>query len=162
MTPHTHSSDRLAHRGRQWLLALAGGCLLWTCALAKPAESDQAYRCIGASGLVNYSQFACDARPELLTVRDDRHPAQIKQANALIARDVKLAKAMQRQRWREEKRTAAVPAKALTIPARQHVAAHATSTSASKASAKQAKVTTLKRHKPFTAMVPKTPQVTSR
>lgn len=162
MTPRKHSSDRLSHGARQWLLALAGG-LLWTCAQAKLAESGQAYRCIGASGTVTYSQFACDAQADLLTVRDGRSSQQVKQANALIARDVKLAKAVQRQRWREEKRAAAIPAKALTIPDRQRAAPHAMSTRTSKAaSATQTKVTTLKRHKPFTAMVPKATQVTSR
>ncbi len=162
MTPSTHLSDRLARKAKPWLLALAGSCLLWTCAQAKLAESGQAYRCIGANGTVTYSQFACDAQADLLTVRDDRSSQQVKQANALIARDVKLAKAVQRQRWREEKRAAAVPAKALTIPGRQRAAPHATATSTNKASATQAQVTTLKRHKPFTAMVPKATQMTPR
>lgn len=162
MTPRKHSSDRLARGARQWLLALAGGGLLWTGAQAKLAESGQAYRCIGASGTVTYSQFACDAQADLLTVRDDRSSQQVKQANALIARDVKLAKAVQRQRWREEKRAAAVPAKALTISDRKRAAPPAMATSTGKASAAQAKVTTLKRHRPFTAVVPKATQVTSR
>lgn len=155
MTPRTHHTTRLARTAKHLLLTVAGCSLPLHFALTKPIDSGQTYRCVSADGAMTYSQRPCQTQSDLLDTRDNRTAAQIKQAHALIVRDVKLAKTMQTQRQREEKRASKIQAKALTLPSGKPAKIYADATQQTKRATAQADTSTLKRYRPFTAMVPK-------
>lgn len=76
---------------------------------ATPPESaaprGSAFRCTSAQGTVSYSQQPCAVGTDgqLLRAQDDRTEAQRREAEAVLARDKKLAKAADRQARRAQR-----------------------------------------------------------
>ena len=70
------------------------------------APRGSAFRCTSAQGTVSYSQQPCAAgtNGQLLRAQDERSDAQRREAEAILARDKKLAQAADRQARRAQTR----------------------------------------------------------
>lgn len=106
------------------VMLLAAAWLPWTPARAATptehaAKPSQTWRCTSASGQISYSQQACPANGELVTLKDARTHGQQRQAIDNQERDAKLARRMQRERRHEER--LAEKERAVSLSGKPHV-----------------------------------------
>lgn len=168
-TPHAQSAPqpnalglRLGPRLLPLMLVLSTAWPTAQTALASPAPQGQSYRCQQAGQTV-YSQQPCaPGQAHLLRVQDHRTDQQIREATTVSERQGRLARQLEKQRLSDERQARHHTASALTVaasPARTRGHAGSPSTQATRpASSDHATAQRIKRHRHFTALVPKTPK----